>query len=364
MVRQRIDFPGVNTVRESIHSKERIRQFLPGLMSFTLPLLVWLASLFGIVLSPWWAKIPLGIVNGFAIGVMFIIGHDACHGILFPRRWMNRLAGRISLMPALHPYAAWVHNHNGLHHAFTNIREKDPGFPPMDIAEYGKMSYWSRFSYRLGRTWYGLGWLYFREMWMKWEFFPSKARYPKNRKAFARDRIQIVVFVALWIGVLVWGALESNENIFLMIGVGFVLPQFIWNWLIGFIILQQHTHPRVAWYSELDLPSPMFFQAQLHATPHLIFPFLFRFIMRHVMEHTAHHADPAVPLYSLSNAQKSLEHSYRRDIVRVVWTPRGFLKTLNTCKLYDYTNHCWTDYEGKPTTECLYEKLSPAWSDS
>lgn len=86
--------------------------------------------------------------------------------------------------------------------------------------------------------------------------------------------------------------------------------------------------------------------------------------MRHVMEHTAHHADPAVPLYSLSNAQKSLEHSYRRDIVRVVWTPRGFLKTLNTCKLYDYTNHCWTDYEGKPTTECLYEKLSPAWSDS
>lgn len=349
-------YPGIAQVRERIPTKERLKYFLSGFSSFLIPLLIWMSTLAGVVFAPWWGKILLGAANGVAIGVMFIIGHDACHGILMPRRWMNRLAGRISMMPALHPYTAWVHNHNGLHHAFTNIRERDPGFPPKDLAEYKSLSYFGKFSYRLGRTWYGLGWLYFRDMWIKWEFFPSRKHAPKNRRAFLRDRIQIGLFAAAWIGLLAWAAIARDENPWLMVACGFLLPQFVWNWFIGFIILQQHTHPRVAWYSELDMPSPAFFQAQLHGTPHLIFPRVFRFIMRNVMEHTAHHADPSVPLYGLPEAQKALDHSYRREIVRVAWSPRSFLKTLRTCKLYDYSTHCWQGYDGVPTTESLYER--------
>jgi omega-6 fatty acid desaturase (delta-12 desaturase) len=143
-----------------------------------------------------------------------------------------------------------------------------------------------------------------------------------------------------------------------LILIGFVAPQVVWNWLIGFIVLQQHTHPQVPWYSERDRPSPSFFQAQVRATPHLVFPAPFRFLMRHVMEHTAHHADPAVPLYRLATAQLSLEGSYGHDIVCVRWTFRNFLQTLRTCRLYDFEDHRWVDYDGTPLSDPLL--LSPS----
>lgn len=293
------------------------------------------------------------MLNALAIGVLFIIGHDACHGILLPRRGMNRLAGRLCLLPSLHPYAAWLHNHNGLHHAFTNIREKDPGFPPLAPAEYHLLPAWRRWMYRTGRTWYGLGLLYFCEMWLKWEVLPARPRAPRNRRAFQIDRAVVALFMVAWIGFLAAAAVVQQTSVAGLIVVGFVLPQALWNWLIGFIILQQHTHPRVPWYSELDSPSPSYFHAQVSASPHLVFPAPFRILMQHVMEHTAHHADPSVPSYELADAQKALLHSYRRQIVRTAWTIASFRRTLRTCRLYDYATHRWVDYDGAPLTESL-----------
>ena len=324
----------------------------PGLASFLIAASAWLLTLAGVVLAPWWAKVPLGVANGLLIGVLFIVGHDACHGILLPRRWMNRLAGRLSLLPALHPFAAWVHNHNGLHHGFTNVKEKDPGFPPLSPAEYRSLPRWRRLLYRVGRTWYGLGVLYFTEMWLKWEVLPTRDRAPRNRRAYRLDRLLVAAFALAWVGMLVAVGRGWAESAGLVL-VGFVLPQMMWNWLIGFLILQQHTHPRVPWYSELDSPSPSYFQAQVRATPHLHFPAPFRWAMRHVMEHTAHHADPSVPLYRLADAQRELTRAYRRDMVRVLWTPGGFLRTLRVCRLYDYAAHRWVDYDGTPLTRPL-----------
>ena len=121
--------------------------------------------------------------------------------------------------------------------------------------------------------------------------------------------------------------------------------------------MQQHTHPKVAWYSELDSPSPAFFQAQLHSTPHLVFPYFVRLFMRNIMEHTAHHADPGgIPLYCLPEAQKSLERFFGDEILYEYWTPFTFLRTTRICRLYDYSTHQWIDYDGKPLTESLYER--------
>ncbi len=345
--------PDVAEVRGQLADPVHDRKFAAGLATFLLPGLGWLLTLVGIILLPWWAASFHGVMNGVVIGVLFIVGHDACHGILLPYRWMNRLAGRCCLSPALHPYTAWVHNHNGLHHAFTNIKEKDPGFPPLSFVEYQKLPRLQRWLYRRKRTWYGLGLLYFLDMWVKWEVLPTTRRAPRNRRAYRIDRLSIGAFAILWIAGLVAGAEFNLLSSLWLLLVGFVLPQFTWNWLIGFIILQQHTHPRVPWYSERDRPAPSYFQAQIRATPHLYFPAPFKWLMRHVMDHTVHHADPGVPLYQLTEAQKSLEKAYRRDIVRVIWTPGNFLLMLRTCRLYDYDAHQWIDYDGKPTTAPL-----------
>ena len=257
------------------------------------------------------------------------------------------------MLPPLHPYTAWTHNHNGLHHGFTNIKEKDPGFPPLSLEEYQGLSMFGRWLYRVNRTWYGLGLLYFTQMWLKWEVLPTRARAPKKWLAYQLDRLLVVVGAAAWIGGLTGVSLWMDENPLWNILFGFFLPQFMWNWLIGFIILQQHTHPRVAWYSERDLPNPSYYHSQIQATPHLFFPGPFRFLMRHVMEHTVHHADPTIPLYHLPDAQRELSKVYKKDMVRVIWTKEGFLHMLKICKLYDYSTHRWTDYDGTPLTEPL-----------
>lgn len=339
-------FPNAPEVRETILDAHRVKSYLRGMTAFVVPLMAWAGLAVAIVFVPWWAKILLGFLNGIAIGVMFIVGHDACHGSLFPMRWLNRLTGRISLLPALHPCTAWTHNHNGLHHGFTNIREKDPGFPPLSVGEYTALSPWGRFLYRQFRTWYGLGFLYFCDMWIKWEMFPTRERAPKKTLFFQLDRLLVIAFAACWIGALAWAAVAMNDSIILNITAGFVLPQATWNWFIGFLIFQQHTHPRIPWYSEADSPEPTFFQAQVKATPHIVFPAPFRYLMRHIMEHTAHHTDTSIPLYRLPEAQAQLDRTYRREMVRVMWSFGMFMKTLRTCRLYDYANHQWQDYNG------------------
>ena len=345
--------PTVQQVRYQIKESLRVRTLTLGFASFLTAGVIWLLTLAGIALAPWWAKGPLAVVNAMAIGVLFIIGHDACHGILLPLRWLNRLVGRLCLLPSLHPYISWVHNHNGLHHGFTNIKEKDPGFPPLSLPEYSALSSWKRWMYRQNRSWYGLGLLYFTEMWLKWEVMPTLERSPRNHRAFLRDRLIVAAFALSWIALLACAGWWRDESIIGLILIGFVLPQVIWNWIIGFIVLQQHTHPWIPWYSELDRPSPSFYLSQVQATPHLVFPAPFRFIMRHVMEHTAHHADPAVPLYHLKSAQLNLEHTYHEDIVRVRWSVRSFLWMLRICRLYDFNSHQWIDYDGTPLSAQL-----------
>jgi acyl-lipid omega-6 desaturase (Delta-12 desaturase) len=348
--------PDSTSVREHIDDAHRVKSMAQGFASFGGAAAIWIATLVGIMLLPWWAKIPLALINGSAISGLFLAGHDAGHGTLLPRRWLNRLIGRLSLLPALHPFTAWCHNHNALHHGFTNIKERDPGFPPLSPAEYARLGWLGRMHYRLCRTRLGLGWMYLTEMWLKWELFPTKARAPRNTRAFQMDRLIVIAFAAIWIGSLVVAAELTEQSWWINVLCGFVLPYAVWNWQIGFIIFQQHTHPRVPWYSQLDKPCPTYFQAQVKATPHIWFPGPIRFLMRNIMEHTAHHADAGVPLYHLPDAQHRISRVYKKEMVRVIWSRSVMRATLRTCRTYDYESHRWCDYDGTPLTAPLFDR--------
>ena len=333
---------------------DRTIKLLPGLAHFLLPIVCWIVSLVGIFFVPVWIQIILAIVNGNAIATMFNMGHNALHGTLFPQAWMNRLAGRIAMAPSFHPVTSWIHSHNVLHHGYTNIKEKDAGFAPLSLVEYNMLSSFGKFSYRICRSWYGCGWLYFKEMWFKWEFFPSPQRAPRNTKAFFVDRLQLALFVSLWFSSLFWFSVARGESIFIMLFTGFFLPQFISFFFIGFITLQQHTHPKVAWYSEVDSKVTTFIVSQMHSSPHLVFPRVFRALLRNTMEHTAHHVDTALPFYCLSNAQIELENLFDTCIIRQRWTFLQFVKNTCICKLYDYTMHQWVGYHGEPLADPIF----------
>ena len=338
-------------IRVCIDRVNRPIRLMPGFIHFFLPLVLWNLSLIGICFAPSWSQIVLGIINGNAIAAMFNIGHNALHGSLFPKTWMNRVAGRIAMAPSFHPVTSWIHSHNVLHHGNTNIKERDAGFAPLSPVEYNMLSPIEKFSYRVCRSWYGCSWLYLKEMLFKWEFFPSPQRTPKNSRAFLIDRIQLALFVSFWFSLLAWFSVTRGENILIMLTTGFFLPQLISNYLIGFITLQQHTHPKVPWYSELDLQIPTFHESQMHSTPHIIFPRVFRILMRNTMEHTAHHVDTALPFPSLPDAQNALENTFNNSIIRERWSFFNFVHKTRICKLYDYTKHQWVGYNGEPLAE-------------
>ena len=72
--------PTSREVRGGIAVKSRVKFLGAGMASFGGALAAWALSLAVLALVPWWAKIPLGLINGITIGILFIVGHDACHG--------------------------------------------------------------------------------------------------------------------------------------------------------------------------------------------------------------------------------------------------------------------------------------------
>lgn len=131
---------------------------------------------------------------------------------------------------------------------------------------------------------------------------------------------------------------------------GWLWPFLVWNWLMGFVIYQHHTHPSVVWFT--DFKEWQYWESQIEGTPHIRFPWIVNFFLHNIMEHTAHHALTGIPLYNLRQAQKRLESKLRAVIIVQKWTFAEYRRTVKACKLYDYTNQCWLNFDGLPTSAC------------
>ena len=86
-------------------------------------------------------------------------------------------------------------------------------------------------------------------------------------------------------------------------------------------------------------------------TVHLTFPWRIGSLMHHIMEHTAHHVDMSIPLYKLKAAQARIEELLPGRIVIQRFSWRWYFGTARRCKLYDFTRRCWTDFQGRATSE-------------
>lgn len=131
--------------------------------------------------------------------------------------------------------------------------------------------------------------------------------------------------------------------------MGFVVPFVFWNAMIGFVVYVHHTHPAVQWHDDKAAwakAAPF-----VSTTVHLEFPLRVGALMHHIMEHTAHHVDMSVPLYKLKQAQKKLEEMLPGRIIVQRFSWRWYFDTARRCKLYDFTRRCWTDFQGRPTSD-------------
>ena len=301
-----------------------------------------------VLLDAWWAKLACGLAAGFVTGRLFVIGHDACHQSLTPRRRLNHWLGRIAFLPSLTPYSLWEVGHNVVHHGYTNLKGFDFVWAPLTAEEYAALRPGQRLLDRVYRSGWAPGLYYMVEIWWKRMFFPSRRQMPTRRRIFLLDNLLVSGFALLWVGTLWAGALATGQSVLLVLATGVLAPFLFWSAMIGFVIYVHHTHESVQWHDERAAWAKA--QPFVSTTVHLTFPLAIGSLMHHIMEHTAHHVDMSVPLYKLKQAQAKLEEMLPGRIIVQRFSWRWYFDTARRCKLYDFARQCWTDYAGRPTS--------------
>ena len=325
------------------------RSTLRAVLLLVLDYALWAALLYGAVsLESFWAKLACGLVLGFVIGRLFIIGHDACHQSLTPHRGLNKWLGRIAFLSSVTPYSLWDVGHNVVHHGYTNLKGFDFVWAPLTAEEFAKLSPMGRLLDRIYRSGWAPGLYYMIEIWWKKMFFPSKKEMPTRRGVFIWDNLLVSAFTAVWIALVVWGAQAAGQSVLVALFTGLVVPFMFWCAMIGFVIYVHHTHVKVSWHDDRSAWAKA--QPFVSTTVHLTFPFKMGALMHHIMEHTAHHVDMSIPLYRLKQAQAKLEKMLPGRIIVQPFSWKWYFDTARACKLYDFTRECWTDFKGKMTS--------------
>ena len=230
-----------------------------------------------------------GTLAGVSIAMLFVVGHDACHGSFTSNRTLNDF-GRLAFLPSLTPFCAWDLEHNRSHHVYTNLKHRDLIWAPFSKAEYDALPWWRRMLEHCYRTPPGVGLYYGVEIWSKWLIVPRRI----GRQSDFWIRYLTPGLIA---GASVWGWQATIA--------GVIWPFLCWNWLMGWAIFDHHTHPDVPWFD--DEAEWRAAQAQSRCTVHLILPRAMDVLLHHIMQHTAHHLDVTIPLYNLRGAQQAVE---------------------------------------------------------
>lgn len=299
------------------------------------------------------AKLALTTLAGVAIGVTFVVGHDASHGALTSSGRFNRWGAWLAFLPALHPPTSWDWGHNRMHHSWTNLRGRDYVYTPLTDAEWKALKCFQRSLRRIYFSLPGIGLFYLIDVWCKhvlWLKHHELAQL-RSRKAHFIQLAALAAFVVVQ-AVIIWsfGAWQSGggasriSELILCIG----WPFYVWNWIMAFVTIQHHTHPRTRWFDQESDWS--FFQTQVGGTVHMKFPRIVELAFANIFEHTAHHVDKRTPLYNLPVVQRHLEKTYSDTVIVQKASLAHLRDVLKRCRLYDYRAHRWMDFEGRYTS--------------
>ncbi len=297
------------------------------------------------------------VMNGFAIGLLFVIGHDCVHKSFAPSKIANQVLARLVFTPCAHSASQWEIVHNKNHHGKTNFRGVDYVWAPMDKAEYEAAPAWRRIIERLYRGPAGSVFYYYIEFWAKRLVLPLTPEMRREWRRLWPDSLYVLATLALTIGgILYFGKmLNPDRSLFLIFVLGWFLPYSLWNFISAFSIYLHHTHPDVHWYD--DPAEWSFYNASIKGTVHTEMPTPWLYLYKNAMEHTAHHALPSVPAHKLHTAQKHLLERYGDAVTQEKFTFRTYFDIVKRCKLYNYREHYWTDFDGRRTGPALAKGL-------
>lgn len=329
---------------------------------FVLDLVLLIATTYGaLTLENIFLRFGCSLLSGWLIALMFVLGHDACHGSLTDSKRLNRILGTLAFLPSTHPFSLWALGHHRHHHAFTNLagEQYDYVWNPYSKEEFDQLPKHRQWLERFYRHWSGHGFYYMYEIWWKKMFFPRPSETDGYRLSYVLDSLLIGGFLACQVVGIVWLA-ESGyieQPWWSALFFGLIFPNFIWwNWLMGFCVLLHHNHPDIRWYKD-----PEEWRRECNHvtnTCHIIFPGPLNKVFHNMMEHNAHHMSSGIPCYNLLKAQNHIEENDNVSVTH--WDFPTHLRITRHCQLYDYENHRWLNFNGEPSTDWPTEQQVPA----
>ncbi|MEJ2363005.1 MAG: fatty acid desaturase [Gammaproteobacteria bacterium] len=303
-------------------------------------------------------KSIFGMLAGFFIAQLFVIGHDAGHSAFVRSRRANAIIARISFLPALHNLTLWQFVHNRLHHAFTNVKGYN-SWSPLSYDEFQSLSCTRRWLERLYRSPAGLGIYYLRERWLRDKFFPRRHIPGKYHAGGWKDfYLNMLFLVSLVTGVCTL-ALFAGQSPWLAVVFAVIVPFVVWNYAMGLTTYQQHTHPQLSWYRDLAEYRKNVHNAS-EVSIYMRYASWYLLITHNCYVHPVHHLNARIPLYKLHKAQAAYMQTNPKQVHVFPFSLSLLLTTMQTCKLYDYSLHQWLDFHGKPTSPAIATKSDSA----
>jgi omega-6 fatty acid desaturase (delta-12 desaturase) len=323
-----------------------------ALFLFVADMSMYIAAISGIIfLENIYARILCASLAGFKIASIFVIAHDAAHDSFVKNKFMNKVIARMSFLLSLHNYSLWLIAHNRSHHQMTNIKGPN-SWSPLSYDDYQQLPAWRKMVERVYRTPIGIPIYYLVERWWRVKFYPYNRLVSGDKTIHFLDFSMILVYLTAFLSLLVFAGLNvAHTSPIELLILGFIIPMLVSAFMIGFTVYYQHTHETIPWFKSDDERSVMGGVDEL--TMHVRFPHWYNLISHNAMEHTAHHVDPRIPCYYLDKAQAEIARVLGDELATMKFSLPALLRTMKNCKLYDYEEHCWLNFNGEPTTSTI-----------
>jgi omega-6 fatty acid desaturase (delta-12 desaturase) len=306
---------------------------------------LWAAVLFAPAIG--W-KILASVLLGIRLTSMYTLAHDASHRTLFASRGWNWIAALALGVPSVQNYRMWTHDHNHVHHPRTNGDHFD-FYRPFSKAEYDALSPLQQLAERLCRApnVFGL-FVYWLVRWIPTRVWPNVRTPQEQRGVSMAYAVPLLLFHGGMVAFLALVApriapIDAGTAVLL----GWLGPLMLHFWISSATLYLMHTHPNIPWFKG-DIARSGDYAPELCSTV-LTTPDWFSKMVNNVYCHAAHHAHHGIPSYLLLPAQKRMNALLGNRLVVEPLSLLSMLRTLRTCKLYDFERHQWTDFDGLPT---------------
>ncbi|MBE3596453.1 MAG: fatty acid desaturase [Hydrogenibacillus sp.] len=227
---------------------------------------------------------------------LFVLQHDAGHGSLFPKRWMNEAFGFVSGVVTLVPYHYWKWQHARHHATSGNLDKRGVGdIRTWTVDEYLQAKPWARWKYRLYRNPFVMFFIGPIAVFMIAYRFPLGfgGERPIIRRTVALTNLCIAL--ALGGAASLWG-LKALLWVY--------LPGIYLAAMIGiFLFYVQHQFEDAYWEHD---PRWEYLKAAMEGSTYLKLPRMLQWLTGNIGFHHIHHLAPAIPNYRLESVQQEV----------------------------------------------------------